>query len=184
MTIIDINPWQYINDWQSLSEKVDGVLLRVGKWHSLDNSFTMNFNMLNQLGLKIGIYYEGQATNEIEMFEEANQLQDWLIELKRQNELELGVWYMATDFMIKFSSNPTETYMKLYERMGVGLATDYSWFEDNTYDADKLKDAPIWVLDEHETNRLKDEHEDLNIKLWRNTSQVSDELPYSGNVLY
>lgn len=181
MIVVDINPLQ---DIQNLPEKVGGVLLRVGKWHSLDSSLLTNFNTLNQLGRKVGIYYEGQATSDNEIREEANQLQDWLMELKRQNELELGVWYMATDPIIKLSNNATDTYMKLYERLGAGLATEYSWFKDNTYNVDMLKNVPIWVLDEYKTNRLKNKHKELNIRMWRNTSHVSDEIPYNGDIVY
>ena len=161
MIVVDINPLQ---DIQNMPEKVGGVLLRVGKWHSLDSSFLTNFNTLNQLGRKVGIYYEGQATSNNEIREEANQLQDWLMELKRQNELELGVWYMATDPIIKLSNKATDTYMKLYERLGVGLATEYSWFKDNTYNVDMLKDVPIWVLDEYKTNTAR-EHKFSKVKM-------------------
>ena len=98
MNVIDISAWQENVNWQALKDAgVEGVILKIGERHYMDEMFVEHVNNAVKYGFKYGVYYYAHAYTKEMAIEEADTVAKWLKEYLRGETPELGIWYDAED---------------------------------------------------------------------------------------
>ena len=185
---VDVSGWQVYMDWDKLSEEFDGVIIKIGQGHRLDDMFISHVNNAVKYNMPYGIYYYSTASNEQEAIEEAEQVDAWLKEYLRGENPQYGIWYDVEDRKIP-TCNVTNITMAFINHLWgkgynyVGVYSSYNWFT-NYFDHDVIKDVAIWQAQYNIQNDLKLEHPDWHIKLWQYSDCYSDEFPYDANIYY
>lgn len=186
---VDISSWQVYMDWNRLAEEFDGVILKLGQGHHLDDMFISHVNNAVAHNMPYGVYYYSTARNESEAVEEAEQTDAWLKEYLRGENPEYGIWADVEDRVIPLYNvtNIAMAYINTLWAKGynyVGLYSSWNWLE-NYFDHNVIKDVAIWSAQySYHENSLKVDHPDWHIKLWQFTEYYSDELPYDASWYY
>ena len=185
---IDLSAWNENIDWQRVSEEFDGVILKIGQGHHLDDMFISHVNNAVAHNMSYGVYYYSIAWSESKAIEEARQVDAWLKEYLRGENPEYGIWMDAEDSLMDLD-NITDICMAFINHLWgkgytyVGIYSSYNWFE-NYFDHDVIRNIGIWQAQYFRENTLKIEHPDWNIKMWQCRDCYSDEFPYDYNIVY
>lgn len=185
---VDVSGWQVYMDWDKLSEEFDGVIIKIGQGHRLDDMFISHVNNAVAHNMLYGVYYYSTASNEQEAIEEAEQVDAWLKEYLRGENPQYGIWFDCEDGRIP-TWNVTNITMAFINHLWgrgytyVGVYSSWNWFE-NYFEHDTIRNVGIWVSQYYRENSLKLDHPDWNIKFWQWTEYYSDEFPYDANIVY
>lgn len=185
---VDISSWQEDVNWKRLSEEFNGVILKIGQGHHLDDMFISHVNNAVAYNMPYGVYYYSKAWSESKAIEEARQVDAWLKEYLRGENPQYGIWYDVEDSIIP-TENVTDITMTFINHLWgkgynyVGVYSSWNWFE-HYFDHHIIRNIGLWVSQYYRENSLKLDHPNWNIKAWQFTSCYSDEFPYDANWFY
>ena len=155
---IDVSKWNKEIDWESVrAAGVDFVIIRCGyrgsKTGALveDPYFKKNVEGAEAAGIKVGIYFFTQATNEIEAVEEASMA----LMLCRNYKLALPIFIdtegaggngRADGLGVDTRTAVCEAFCRTIENSGfnAGVYASKNWFNNNL-STENLSDYTIWL---------------------------------------
>lgn len=192
MKILDISAWQEEIDWEGLKEEgFEGVIVKIGERHYLDEMFVEHINNAVEYGFKYGVYYYGHACTTSEAIDEANTVDGWVKLYLRGETPELGIWYDVEDEDMNCddATKCCKAFMAALSNYSyVGIYSSWNWLSQlsaGIIDMDNLPpDTPYWVAQYNAYNDLLEERPDHNIKCWQYTDHYSDEFPYDASTYY
>lgn len=192
MKVLDISAWQEEIDWTGLkNEGFEGVIIKIGERHHLDEMFIEHINNAVDHRFKYGVYYYGHAEDEAEACEEALMVDRWLKTYLRGETPELGIWYDVEDDDMNGhkATDCCRAFMDMLSNYTyVGIYSSWNWLSEegaSVINMDALPlSVPYWVAQYSTVNDLAEERPYHNIKCWQYTDCYSDEFPYDANVYY
>lgn len=155
---IDVSKWNKEIDWESVKAAgVDFVIIRCGYRGSQtgalveDPYFKKNVEGAEAAGLKVGIYFFTQATNEIEAVEEASMA----LMLCRNYKLALPIFIdtegaggngRADGLGVETRTAVCEAFCRTIDNSGfnAGVYASKNWFTNNL-STENLSDYTIWL---------------------------------------
>lgn len=176
---IDVAAHQETIDWKKVKEAgVEFAYIRLGYRGALegimhiDDEFENNYMGATKNGIKVGIYWYAQPSNEIESIEEANFVLDVLN--GRHLDLPIAYDFEETEFytgelsrmhgMSKsdrtLMANAFCDIMKKNNLDTIIYANQY--WADNYYDYDLIKNNPLWFAQYKETPSF-----DYPVRIWQ-----------------
>jgi len=208
--IVDLSDWQEQVDWQGLLNKgYSGSIIKLGEKDYIADTLTEKIHQAIAYGFEVGVYYYSHAENQDDAVQEAEFVNDAILEKNIADDLTLGIWYDYEEYsaMIRAMNSKIEcsdvinSFVNRLLELGyknVGVYSAYRYFAMYTepndlsengetvipIDTEKLDGVPIWVAQYNYRDDLSLEYPDLNIRMWQFTDRISEELPYDGSVMY
>ncbi len=193
LNLIDISAWQQHINWQAiLDAHIDGVIIKLGEYTSLDEMFIRHVNDAVEYNLPYGVYYYAHAQTISESINEALWVDQMIKTYLDGENPPLGIWYDAEDKSI-LKNNINVAYMigNFINRLNeldynyVGLYSSYNWLT-NIIDLDLLADyIPIWVAQYYHENSFKQEHPERICKIWQYSDhQQIGNMTFDANIYY
>lgn len=155
---IDVSKWQKDIDWDRVADSgVKFAIIRIGYRGSStgvlveDPRFKRNIEEARRVGIKVGVYFFTQATNEVEAVEEASMV----ISLLEQKKLDYPVFIdtekaaggngRADGLDKNARTSVVLAFCQTIKNSGydAGVYASRNWFYNNLDDS-KLKDYVIW----------------------------------------
>lgn len=155
---IDVSKWNKDIDWEAVAASgVDFAIIRCGyrgsKTGALveDPYFAQNIEEAQEAGVKVGVYFFTQATNEVEAVEEASMV----LMLCKGQKLALPIFIdtegaggsgRADGLDVETRTIVCEAFCKTIENSGfnAGVYASKNWYENNL-ETERLEDYTIWL---------------------------------------
>lgn len=155
---IDVSKWNKEIDWDAVAASgVDFAIIRCGyrgsKTGALveDPYFRQNIEGAQKAGIKVGVYFFTQATNEVEAVEEASMV----LALCKGQKMALPVFIdtegaggtgRADGLDVETRTVVCEAFCKTIENSGfnAGVYASKNWYENNL-ETERLEDYTIWL---------------------------------------
>ena len=193
LNLIDISAWQQHINWQAiLDAHIDGVIIKLGEYTSLDEMFIRHVNDAVEYNLPYGVYYYAHAQTISESINEALWVDQMIKTYLDGENPPLGIWYDAEDeSLLQSPINPAYMIGNFINKLNeldynyVGLYSSYNWLT-NIIDLNLLADyIPIWVAQYYHENSFKQEHPERICKIWQYTdSKQIDNMIFDANIYY
>ena len=193
LNLIDISAWQQHINWQAiLDAHIDGVIIKLGEYTSLDEMFIRHVNNAVEYNLPYGVYYYAHAQTISESINEALWVDQMIKTYLDGENPPLGIWYDAEDeSLLQSPINPAYMIGNFINKLNeldynyVGLYSSYNWLT-NIIDLNLLADyIPIWVAQYYHENSFKQEHPERICKIWQYTdSKQIDNMIFDANIYY
>lgn len=178
---IDVSKWNGDIDWDKVKDDgIEFAMIRCGYRGSVtgalveDPNFMKNIRGAKAAGLKVGIYFFTQATNEIEAVEEASMVValcdgyeiDYPIVIDTEGAGGNG---RADALDVETRTNVCKAFCETIENAGyeAGVYASRSWYNQNL-EVSKLDDYRIWLA-EYRSTPLYSGYYDM----WQYTSKGS-----------
>ena len=157
---IDVSKWQGEIDWDKVKNSgIDFVIIRCGYRGSVTGSlvedpyFLQNIRGATSSGLKVGVYFFTQATNEVEAVEEASMV----VSLLGDYELQYPVFIdtegaggegRADNLDVETRTTVCEAFCRTIENAGfeAGVYASRNWYNNNL-NTSELEDYVIWLAE-------------------------------------
>ena len=157
---IDVSKWQGEIDWDKVKNSgIDFVIIRCGYRGSVTGSlvedpyFLQNIKGATSSGLKVGVYFFTQATNEVEAVEEASMV----VSLLGDYELQYPVFIdtegaggegRADNLDVEMRTAVCEAFCRTIENAGfeAGVYASRNWYNNNL-NTSELEDYVIWLAE-------------------------------------
>ena len=157
---IDVSKWQGEIDWDKVKNSgIDFVIIRCGYRGSVTGSlvedpyFLQNIRGATSSGLKVGVYFFTQATNEVEAVEEASMV----VSLLGDYELQYPVFIdtegaggegRADNLDAETRTMVCEAFCRTIENAGfeAGVYASRNWYNNNL-NTSELEDYVIWLAE-------------------------------------
>ncbi len=153
LNLIDISAWQQHINWQAiLDAHIDGVIIKLGEYTSLDEMFIRHVNDAVEYNLPYGVYYYAHAQTISESINEALWVDQMIKTYLDGENPPLGIWYDAEDeSLLQSPINPAYMIGNFINKLNeldynyVGLYSSYNWLIGIWYDAEdeSLLQSPI-----------------------------------------
>lgn len=155
---IDVSKWNKEIDWEAVAASgVDFAIIRCGyrgsKTGALveDPYFQQNIEQAQEAGVKVGLYFFTQATNQIEAVEEASMV----LALCKGQKLALPIFIdtegaggsgRADGLDVETRTLVCEAFCRTIENSGfnAGVYASKNWYENNL-ETERLEDYTIWL---------------------------------------
>lgn len=193
LNLIDISAWQQHINWQAiLDAHIDGVIIKLGEYTSLDEMFIRHVNDAVEYNLPYGVYYYAHAQTISESINEALWVDQMIKTYLDGENPPLGIWYDAEDeSLLQSPINPAYMIGNFINKLNelyynyVGLYSSYNWLM-NIIDLNLLADyIPIWVAQYYHENSFKQEHPERICKIWQYTDHKQiDDMCFDCNIYY
>ena len=193
LNLIDISAWQQHINWQAiLDAHIDGVIIKLGEYTSLDEMFIRHVNDAVEYNLPYGVYYYAHAQTISESINEALWVDQMIKTYLDGENPPLGIWYDAEDeSLLQSPINPAYMIGNFINKLNeldynyVGLYSSYNWLT-NIIDLNLLADyIPIWVAQYYHENSFKQEHPERICKIWQYTDHKQiDDMCFDCNIYY
>ena len=193
LNLIDISAWQQHINWQAiLDAHIDGVIIKLGEYTSLDKMFIRHVNDAVEYNLPYGVYYYAHAQTISESINEALWVDQMIKTYLDGENPPLGIWYDAEDeSLLQSPINPAYMIGNFINKLNeldynyVGLYSSYNWLT-NIIDLNLLADyIPIWVAQYYHENSFKQEHPERICKIWQYTDHKQiDDMCFDCNIYY
>ncbi len=178
---IDVSKWNGEIDWDKVkNDGIEFVMIRCGYRGSVtgalveDPNFMKNIRGAKAAGLKVGVYFFTQATNEIEAIEEASMVVtlcdgyqlDYPVIIDSEGAGGNG---RADKLDVDTRTNVCKAFCETIENAGyeAGVYASRSWYNSNL-NVSKLNDYKIWLA-EYRSTPLYSGYYDM----WQYTSKGS-----------
>ena len=157
---IDVSKWQGEIDWDKVKNSgIDFVIIRCGYRGSVTGSlvedpyFLQNIRGATSSGLKVGVYFFTQATNEVEAVEEASMVVSLLgdYELQYPDFIDTegaGGEGRADNLDVETRTTVCEAFCRTIENAGfeAGVYASRNWYNNNL-NTSELEDYVIWLAE-------------------------------------
>ena len=193
LNLIDISAWQQHINWQAiLDAHIDGVIIKLGEYTSLDEMFIRHVNDAVEYNLPYGVYYYAHAQTISESINEALWVDQMIKTYLDGENPPLGIWYDAEDeSLLQSPINPAYMIGNFINQLNeldynyVGLYSSYNWLT-NIIDLNLLADyIPIWSAQYYHENSFKLEYPDRICQIWQYTDHKQiDDMILDCNIYY
>lgn len=193
LNLIDISAWQQHINWQAiLDAHIDGVIIKLGEYTSLDEMFIRHVNDAVEYNLPYGVYYYAHAQTISESINEALWVDQMIKTYLDGENPPLGIWYDAEDeSLLQSPINPAYMIGNFINKLNeldynyVGLYSSYNWLT-NIIDLNLLADyIPIWSAQYYHENSFKLEYPNRICKIWQYTDHKQiDDMILDCNIYY
>lgn len=157
---IDVSKWQGEIDWDKVkNDGIDFAIIRCGYRGSVTGSlvedpyFLQNIRGATASGVKVGVYFFTQATNEVEAVEEASMV----VSLLGDYELQYPVFIdtegaggegRADNLDAETRTTVCEAFCRTIENAGfeAGVYASRNWYNNNL-NTSELEDYVIWLAE-------------------------------------
>ncbi|WP_026529185.1 GH25 family lysozyme [Butyrivibrio sp. VCD2006] len=157
--LVDISSHNTVNDWSTLKQKCDGVIIRVGyRGYETgniveDTKFRSNVYNCQQYGIPYSFYFWTTATNEAEGAEEGNWIANTISGLNISMPVFIDVESSGTGRGRSDNLNKAQrtsavraAVQQLNNRGVTGGVYSSTWWFENNLDMSQIS-CPLWVAD-------------------------------------
>nr|DAE40593.1 MAG TPA: PlyB like endolysin [Caudoviricetes sp.] len=171
MKVIDISDYSENLEWNAISQKEDGVIVKISEGRTPASLFTSHMDDIHTFGMPWGVYCVSHATNTERAVDEADVVIDMLNDIGTP---PLYIWYdiepflsdelSAEDLTAIASAFVVECNENGYD---CGIYGNYTSLNKlNTNELDTY--VPYWAAEPGNSHcYFKDENPHLNVKMWQ-----------------
>lgn len=168
--VIDISQWQGVIDWDSVTNDIDGCIIRCG-WGSDaigqdDTQYQRNVSECERLGIPYGVYIYSYATNADAVRSEAQHV----LRLIKGHNLSLPVYFDSEESYTAYAAKECAlAFCEVIRNAGykVGVYASLSWWESNLQGVADRNDISVWCA------RWQASNAGMPCDIWQYTSDGS-----------